>query len=67
MTRALEKQIGGDHYSKYAIQPIEFITKNNIPFIEGCIIKYLIRWKDKGGIQDLDKCTHYLRITKGIK
>ena len=52
MTRALEKQIGGDHYSKYAIQPIEFITKNNIPFIEGCIIKYLIRWKDKGGIQD---------------
>ena len=29
MTKALEKQIGGDHYSKYVIQPIEFITKNN--------------------------------------
>ena len=66
MTKALEKQIGGDHYSKYEIQPIEFITKNNIPFIEGCIIKYLIRWKDKGGIQDLDKCTHYLELLKEL-
>ena len=55
MTKALEKQIGGDHYSKYAIQPIE-----------GCIIKYLIRWKDKGGIQDLDKCTHYLELLKEL-
>ena len=47
---ALKKQVEGDHYKKYTIQPIEFITKNNIPFIEGNIIKYICRWKDKGGL-----------------
>ena len=67
MTKAIEKQIGGDHYSKYLIQPIEFITKNNIPFIEGCIIKYIIRWRDKNGIEDLDKCIHYIELLKEIK
>lgn len=34
MSTSLSKQIGGDHYKKFTIQPIEFITKNNIPFIE---------------------------------
>ena len=67
MTKAIEKQIGGDHYSKYLIQPIEFITKNNIPFIEGCIIKYIIRWRDKNGIEDLDKCIHYIELLKEMK
>ena len=44
MVQALKKQVGGKHYSKFAIQPTEFIYKNNIPFIEGCAIKYLCRW-----------------------
>jgi hypothetical protein len=59
---ALEKQIGGSHYKDLAIQPIEFIVANNIPFIEGNIIKYLTRWRSKGGIQDLLKCQHYLEL-----
>ena len=64
---AKDKQIGGDHYRKYAIEPIEFITKNNIPFIEGNVIKYVLRWKDKNGIQDLDKAIHYIELLKDIK
>ncbi len=64
---AKDKQIGGDHYRKYAIEPIEFITKNNIPFIEGNVIKYVLRWRDKNGIQDLDKAIHYLELLKDIK
>ena len=64
---AKDKQIGGDHYRKYAIEPIEFITKNNIPFIEGNVIKYVLRWRDKNGIQDLDKAIHYIELLKDIK
>lgn len=64
---AKEKQVGGDHYKQYVIQPIEFITKNNIPFIEGNVIKYVLRWRDKNGIQDLDKAIHYLELLKDIK
>ena len=66
MDKASKKQIGGSHYKDYEIQPIEFIHKNNIPFIEGCIIKYIVRWKDKGGIQDLNKCIQYLELLKEL-
>lgn len=51
-------QIGGDHYIKMKIQPVQFIHANNIPFIEGTIIKYVSRWKSKGGLQDLEKARH---------
>ena len=52
-------QVGGSHY-KLPIQPIEFIVKNNIPFREANIIKYVVRYKDKNGIEDLKKARHYL-------
>lgn len=56
------KQVGGNHYDRMKIQPITFIVDNDIPFIEGNIIKYVCRWKDKGGIEDLKKAKHYLDI-----
>jgi hypothetical protein len=56
---ALDTQVGGSHYCKLKIQPVEFIHANNIPFIEGCIIKYATRWRDKGGIKDLEKIKHF--------
>jgi hypothetical protein len=59
---ALSNQIGGNHYSKLKIQPVEFIHANNIPFIEGCIIKYATRWRDKGGIKDLEKIKHFAEL-----
>tara|TARA_R100001460_G_scaffold89486_1_gene131006 strand:- start:443 stop:658 length:216 start_codon:yes stop_codon:yes gene_type:complete len=64
--RATKKQVGGKHYMKYKIQPIEFITQNNIPFIEGNVIKYLLRYKEKNGMQDLDKCIHYIELLKDM-
>ena len=42
---ALDKQVGGNHYKDFAIQPIEFIVKNNLGFIEGNVIKYICRWR----------------------
>lgn len=56
---ALDVQVAGDHYKKLKIQPVEYIHANNIPFIEGCIIKYASRWRDKGGIKDLEKIKHF--------
>ena len=56
---ATDKQIGGNHYKSYSIQPIEFIVANKLSFIQGCIIKYICRFENKNGIEDLEKIKHY--------
>lgn len=55
-------QMGGTHYKDLAIQPTDFIYHNNIPFIEGNIIKYVVRHKSKNGKFDLLKAKHYIEI-----
>jgi hypothetical protein len=57
---ALTMQEGGDHYKKLPIQPVEYIYLNGISFIEGNVIKYVSRWRDKGGLADLKKARHFL-------
>ena len=59
---ALETQVGGDHYKKLKIQPVEYIMANEIPYMEGNVIKYASRWRDKGGIADLEKAKHYIEM-----
>jgi Protein of unknwon function (DUF3310) len=54
----LEVQVGGGHYKGKAIQPVEFISANNLNFLEGCIVKRITRWRDKNGIEDLQKIKH---------
>jgi len=58
----LKKQVGGGHYKEYKIQPIEFIRVNNIGFLAGNIIKYILRYKTKNGLEDLEKAKHYLEM-----
>jgi hypothetical protein len=62
MTRPLTQQIGGDHYRSKTIQPVEYIHANGIGYFEGNVIKYVTRWRDKGGIADLEKAKHYLAL-----
>ncbi len=57
-------QIGGDHYKKYKIQPMYFCHVNGIPKTEGDAICYTIRWRDKGGIADIDKAIHTLQLLR---
>lgn len=59
---ALKSQVGGDHYSKLKIQPVEYIHANNLGFIEGCIVKYASRWRSKGGLDDLRKIVHFAQL-----
>ena len=59
---ALHTQVDGDHYKKLPIQVVEFNFANSIPYMEGNAIKYLVRWRDKGGIKDLEKAKHYIEL-----
>lgn len=59
---ALAKQEGGSHYKNMKIQPIEFITANNLGFIEGCVVKYICRHAYKNGAEDIRKIIHYCEL-----
>jgi hypothetical protein len=61
---ANDTQTGGTHY-QVAIQPWDYIVANNLGYLEGNVIKYVTRYKNKGGVEDLKKAQHYL--TKLIK
>ena len=61
-TNALDVQVAGDHYKKLAIQPVQYIHANGIGYFEGNVIKYVSRWRDKGGIADLEKAKHYIEL-----
>ena len=52
-TSALDKQVSGNHYKNKAIQPVVYIHANNLGFCAGNVVKYVTRYKDKGGIADL--------------
>lgn len=60
--QATGKQIGGNHYKKFKIQPAEFCHVNNIPYLEASAIKYLCRWRDKNGFEDLQKAKHFIDL-----
>lgn len=57
-----DKQIGGSHYKNFTIQPYEFISKNDLSFFQGNVIKYVTRYLFKNGIEDLQKVIHYCEL-----
>lgn len=63
---ALDAQVGGDHYKKLGIQPIELIRDINANFFQGNVIKYITRYKYKNGIKDLEKAKHYLELIEEL-
>ncbi len=62
--KASDKQVGGDHYKTLAIEPGEFCQKNCLGAMESYTIKYICRWKLKGGRVDIDKAIHCLELLK---
>ena len=61
MIKANEQQVGGAHYAIKAIQPWDYIESNRLSYLEGNVVKYVSRWRVKGGIEDLKKAQHYLQ------
>ena len=57
------KQVGGEHY-KLPIQPIDYIFKNGLGYMEGNVIKYVTRHANKNGVEDINKAIHYLEMIK---
>ena len=60
--KPLDVQIGGDHYKSMAIQPMEYSMANKLDACQHTIIKYVTRFRDKGGIQDLEKAKHCIDL-----
>jgi hypothetical protein len=63
---ALDTQVSGQHYKNYIIQPVEFIVKNDIAFLEANVIKYVCRHRAKNGLEDLEKAEHYIQLAKEL-
>jgi hypothetical protein len=58
----LNSQIGGSHYKQYAIQPVEYAMANNLNYCQANAIKYVTRYRDKNGKEDLLKAIHNIQI-----
>ena len=59
---AIDTQEGGSHYKGMTIQPIEFIMENELDYLQGNVIKYVTRHKQKNGAEDIKKAMHYLQF-----
>ncbi len=56
-----DKQHGGNHYKKYGdLQPWDVVIAWNLGYLEGTALKYIARWKDKNGVEDIMKAIHFL-------
>lgn len=58
----LNSQVGGSHYKKYPVQPIEYAMANNLNYCQANAIKYVTRYRDKNGVEDLRKAIHNIEI-----
>jgi len=64
---ATSQQVGGDHYTRLAIQPAEYNQRNGLGFCEACVVKYVSRHKHKNGRQDIEKAIHFLNLLLEIE
>ena len=56
--KATDTQVGGNHYTKLAIQPMRYSMENRLDALQHTVIKYVTRFRDKNGIEDLEKAKH---------
>ena len=60
--RHKREQVGGSHYKNKKIQPIDYIMNNELGFCEGNVVKYITRYRDKNGLEDLKKAKQYIEF-----
>lgn len=51
----------GYYDGKTGMQPFDVIDEFGLDFYEGNVVKYVVRWRKKGGVADLRKALTYLR------
>ncbi len=57
---ANDKQVAGDHYKQFQYETWDVIDDWKLGYFDGNAVKYLSRWRHKGGVQDLQKAIHYI-------
>lgn len=63
---ALETQVGGDHYKKYKLQPVQFAQINGYDTCSSYALKHITRHADKLGRQDIEKAIHYVELRQEL-
>ena len=63
----IKENVSPPYYARWDIEPISFIMRNQIPYAEGNVIKYVMRHDMKGGVEDIDKAIRYLELIKEEK
>ena len=58
----LDTQVGGSHYKDMAIQPVEYIYANEMPYMDGNVVKYISRHRSKNGAEDVRKAIQYCQM-----
>ena len=59
---AEQDQVGGSHYKGMKIQPMRYSMANGLNACQATVIKYVTRYKEKGGIEDLRKAIHCIEL-----
>lgn len=59
---SLNTQVGGNHYTSMKIQPMEYSLANNLNACQHTAIKYISRYQQKNGVEDLEKAIHTLQL-----
>jgi hypothetical protein len=65
--KALGTQIAGNHYKDLPYQPVELWAKLKLNAFEGAMVKYITRYKDKNGSEDLNKVLHFWKLYQELK
>lgn len=65
--KATEKQVGGNHYSGMKMQPVELFAKTHCTAFQANIWKYIVRYKQKNGKEDVEKAKHYAQLAIELK
>lgn len=67
MKKALYSQVGGNHYQNMPYQPVILFAKTKCTAFQANIWKYITRYKNKNGKEDIEKCIHYAALAKELK
>lgn len=60
-------QVGGDHYKGYVVEPIKVAMESQLDPCTFSIFKYILRYHDKNGCEDLKKALHYIDILNELQ
>lgn len=59
-------QVGGDHYRRLPVQPVQFALRHDLDACAYSILKYVSRHRSKGGVQDIQKARHFLAMRRSL-